>query len=158
MKPSEILRQLADVLHKKESSEQELAQQKQMQEEMLASQEKQKQMQIQADAEKLDKQLENNVVIAEIKASGYGAMADINQNQISDFQDSMKEIRETQQYQDQASLERQKESNKMENQNQKTQLEREKMQNQKEIADKQLQIARENKNKFDKPSQDKKKK
>jgi hypothetical protein len=138
--------------------EQELAQQKQMQEEMLASQEKQKQMQIQADAEKLDKQLENNVVVAEIKASGYGAMADVNQNQISDFQDSMKEIRETQQYQDQASLERQKESNKMENQNQKTQLEREKMQNQKEIADKQLQIARENKNKFDKPSQDKKKK
>jgi hypothetical protein len=136
----------------------ELAQQKQMQDEMLASQEKQKQMQIQADAEKLDKQLENNVVVAEIKASGYGAMADVNQNQISDYQDSLKEIRETQQYQDQVSLERQKESNKMDNQNQKSQLEREKMLNQKEIADKQLQIARENKNRYDKPSSDKKKK
>jgi hypothetical protein len=136
----------------------ELAQQKQMQDEMIASQEKQKQMQIQADAEKMDKQLENNVVVAEIKASGYGAMADVNQNQISDYQDSMKEIRETQQYQDQVSLERQKESNKMDNQNQKSQLEREKMLNQKEIADKQLQIARENKNRYDKPNSDKKKK
>ena len=41
-------------------------------------------MQIQADAEKLDKQLENNVVVAEIRAAGMGAMVDINQNQISD--------------------------------------------------------------------------
>jgi hypothetical protein len=136
----------------------ELAQQKQMQDEMLASQEKQKQMQIQAEAEKLDKQLENNVVVAEIRASGYGAMADVNQNQISDYQDSMKELRETQQYQDQVSLERQRESNKMMSQDQKNQIEREKIQAQKDIADKQLQIARENKNKFDKPSSDKKKK
>jgi hypothetical protein len=97
-------------------------------------------------------------VVAEIKSAGYGSMADINKNQVSDYQDAMKEIRETQQYQDQASLERQKESNKLLNQNQKTQIEREKIQAQREIADKQLQIARENKNKYDKPNSDKKKK
>jgi hypothetical protein len=136
----------------------ELAQQKQMQDEMLASQEKQKQMQIQADAEKLDKQLQNNVVVAEIRSAGYGAAVDVNQNQMSDYQDAMKEIRATQEFQDQSSLERQKETNKTAIQNQKNQIEREKIQAQKEIADKQLQIARENKNKFDKPSQDKKKK
>jgi hypothetical protein len=129
----------------------------QMQQELLASQEKQKQMDIQARADEQSNQLENNVVVAEIRAAGYGASADVNQNQMSDYQDAMKEIRQTEQYQDQAQLARQKESNTMMTQQSKNQIEREKIQAQKEIADKQLQIARTNKNKFDKPDTNKKK-
>jgi hypothetical protein len=76
---------------------------------------------------------------------------------MSDYQDAMKEIRQTEQYQDQVQLARQKESNTMMTQQSKNQIEREKIQAQKEIADKQLQIARTNKNKFDKPDTNKKK-
>jgi len=129
----------------------------QMQQELLASQEKQKQMDIQARADEQSNQLENNVVVAEIRAAGYGASVDVNQNQMSDYQDAMKEIRQTEQYQDQVQLARQKESNTMMTQQSKNQIEREKIQAQKEIADKQLQIARTNKNKFDKPDTNKKK-
>jgi hypothetical protein len=63
--------------------------------------------------------------------------------------DAMKDIRETEQYQEQSDLQREKESNRMTIENQRTQLEREKCKNQREIADKQLQIAQENKNKYD---------
>jgi hypothetical protein len=76
-------------------------------------------------------------------------MVDIDQNMQSDFKDAMQDIRSTEQYQDQANLQREKESNRMTIQTQKNQLERERLQTQKEIADKQLQIAQENKNKYD---------
>jgi hypothetical protein len=142
-------------IEQRKQQEQQHAQQ--MQQELLASQEKQKQMDIQARADEQSNQLENNVVVAEIRAAGYGASADVNQNQMSDYQDAMKEIRQTEQYQDQAQLARQKESNTMMTQQSKNQIEREKIQAQKEIADKQLQIARTNKNKFDKPDTNKKK-
>ena len=68
---------------------------------------------------------------------------------ISDYQDAMKDIRDTEQYQTQTDLQREKEVNRMNNESAKNQIEREKIQAQKEIADKQLQIARENKNKYD---------
>jgi hypothetical protein len=159
---SESIAELNHVLKASEEKtnqikQQEQQQQQQMQQEMLASQEKQKQMDIQARAEEQGKQLENNVVVAEIRASGYGASADVNENQMSDYQDAMKDLRQTEQYQDQVQLDRQKESNKTFNQNSKNEIEREKIQAQKEIADKQLQVAQTNKNRFDKGgSKDKK--
>jgi hypothetical protein len=85
-------------------------------------------------------------------------MQDINQNQISDFQDSMKEIRQTEQYQSQMDLQREKQTNENYRENQKLDIERQKLNVQKEIADKQLQIARENKNKYDKSNKSEKKK
>jgi len=144
----------AKILQQKQQEQQ---QAQQMQQEMLASQEKQKQMDIQARADEQDKVLENNVVVAEIRASGYGAATDVNQNQISDYQDAMKDLRQTEQYQDQVQLNRQKEDNKTINQNSKNEIEREKIQAQKEIADKQLQVAQTNKNRFDKGSSNTKK-
>jgi hypothetical protein len=128
-----------------------------MQTEQLQSQEKQKQMQIQAEAEKQDKQLQNNITVAEIRAAGYGAAVDVNENQMSDYADAMKEIRETEQYQSQTNLQREKDSNRMTIDREKNNIEREKIQAQRDIADKQLQIAQVNKNKFDKNSNDKKK-
>ena len=61
----------------------------------------------------------------------------------------MKDIRQSEQYQEQNNLQKEKEVNRMNNEAQKNQIEREKIAAQKEIADKQLQIARENKNKYD---------
>jgi len=154
---SESIAELNHVLKDSETKiqqqkQQEQQQAQQMQQEMLASQEKQKQMDIQARAEEQGKQLENNVVVAEIRSAGFGAAVDVNQNQMSDYQDAMKDLRQTEQYQDQIQLNRQKEDNKTMNQNSKNEIEREKLQVQREIADKQLQVAQTNKNRFDKGS------
>jgi len=158
---SESIAELNHVLKDSEAKLQQQKQQeqqnaKQMQDDMIASQEKQKQMDIQARAEEQANQLENNVVVAEIRAAGFGAAVDVNENKMSDYQDAMKDIRQSEQYQDQSQLERQKESNKMVNQNSKNEIEREKIAAQKEIAANALRIAQTNKNKFDKPQPKKK--
>jgi len=160
---SDSIAELNKVLKSSEQKQQQEQQQQQqqaqqLQQEQSAAQQEQLQLQIQADAEKQDKQLENNVVVAEIRAAGFGAIVDINENEMSDYQDSLKDIRQTQQYQDQTSFQREKLSSENLRGSQKMNLEQQKLQVQKEIANKQLEIARVNKNKFDKPSNDKKKK
>jgi hypothetical protein len=140
-----------------QQKEQEQQSAAQMQEQKLAAEKEQKQMEIQAEADKQARQLENNITVAEIRAAGYGAAVDVNQNQMSDYQDAMKEIRQTQQYQDQTNLQREKQSAENLRSSQKMQIEQDKIQAQKDIAEKQLQIARENKNRFDKKTDDKKK-
>jgi hypothetical protein len=132
-----------------QSKQQEMQQQQQMQQQQIEAEKQQEQMKIDAEAMENEKDRQRDVLVAEIRAAGYGSMADLNENQMSDFRDAMTEIRETEQYQEQSGLQKEKENNRMVIQSQKNQLEREKMQTDKEIADKQLQIAQENKNKYD---------
>jgi hypothetical protein len=141
-----------------QQKQQEMQQQQQMQQEQLASQEKQKQMDIQAAAERDDKMIQKDITVAEIKSAGYGSMVDLDQNQMSDYRDAMKEIRATEQYQSQTDLQRQKQSDDMVKHSQKISMEQQKLQTQQDIANKQLEIARVNKNKYDSKSSDKKKK
>ena len=160
---SDSIAELNSALKSSEEKQSQMKQQdsqsaQQMQQEQLASQEKQKQMEIQAAADRDDKMIQKDITVAEIRASGYGAMADVNKNEISDFQDSMKEIRQSEQYESQMSLQREKQTNENYRENQKIDIERQKLSAQREIADKQLQIARENKNKYDKGKNDGKKK
>jgi hypothetical protein len=143
--------------NQKKQKQEEMEQQQQMQSEQLASQEKQKQMMIQAEADNQDKQLQNNITVAEIKAAGYGSAVDVNKNEMSDYQDAMKDIRQTEQYQQQTNIARDKQSNENLRHSQEMAIEQEKLQVQKDIANKQLEIARINKNKFDKGGNDKKK-
>jgi hypothetical protein len=138
--------------------EQEMQQQQQMQQEQLASQEKQKQMDIQATADRDDKMIQKDITVAEIRAAGYGSMVDLNENQMSDYRDAMKEIRATESYQQQTDLQRQKQSDDMVKHSQKMDIEQQKLQIQQDIANKQLEIAKVNKNKYDVKSSDKKKK
>jgi hypothetical protein len=159
---ADSIAQLNTVLKTSEERQQQQKQQEQqaaqqMQKEQIESQEKQKQMLIQAEAEKQAKQLENNITVAEIKSAGYGAAVDVNKNEMSDYQDAMKEIRQTEQYQQQTNIARDKQSNENLRQSQKMGIEQQKLQIQKEIADKQLEIARVNKNRFDKGGDNKKK-
>jgi hypothetical protein len=134
----------------------EMQQQKQMQEQQIQAQTENEKMKIDAEALENEKNRQRDILVAEIRAAGYGAAVDVNQNEMSDYQDAMKDIRDTEQYQEQAGLQREKEVNRMTIENQKGQLEREKIQAQKEIADKQLQIAQENKNRYDlKPGKEK---
>jgi len=141
-----------------QQKQEEMQQQQQMQQEQLASQEKQKQMDIQAAAERDDKMIQKDITVAEIRAAGYGSMSDVNQNQMSDYMDAMKEIRATEQYQAQTDIQRQKQSDDMVKHSQKMSMEQQKLQTQEDIANKQLEIARVNKNKYDSKSSDKKKK
>jgi len=141
-----------------EQKQQEMQQQQQMQTEQLQSQEKQKQMEIDAASQRDDKMIQKDITVAEIRAAGYGSMADVNQNQESDFKDAMKEIRETEQYQGQMDVQRQKQSDDMVKHSQKMNMEQQKLQVQEDIANKQLEIARVNKNKYDSGSSNKKKK
>jgi len=132
-----------------QQKQQEMQQQQQMQEQQLQQQQQVEQMKIDSEMAENEKDRQRDILVAEIRAAGYGSAADLNENMQSDFQDAMVDIRQSEQYQDQSNLQRDKEQNRMTIQSQKNQLERERLQTQKEIADKQLQIAQENKNKYD---------
>jgi hypothetical protein len=129
--------------------QQEIQQQQQMQQEQIKSQQETEKMKIDAQMAEKEKDRQRDILVAEIRAAGYGAAVDVNKNEMSDYADAMKEIRSSDQYQQQTDIQREKQSNENIRQSQKMDVEREKIQAQKEIADKQLQVARENKNKFD---------
>jgi hypothetical protein len=133
-----------------QQKQEEMQQQQQMQEQQLQKQQEIEKMKIDATAAEKEKDRQTEILIAEIRAAGYVSMADINQNQISDYQDALKDIRQSDQYQMQNQLQRDKEATRTMLDRDKNAIEREKLQVQREIADKQLQVARVNKNKYDK--------
>ena len=133
-----------------QQKQQEQQQQQEMQQQQMESQERQKKMELDANELRDEKNRQRDILVAEIRAAGMGAMTDIDKNMQSDYIDAMKDIKQSEEFQDQMNLQREKEVNRMNNDSAKTQIEREKIQAQKEIAEKQLAIARENKNKYDK--------
>ena len=139
-----------------EQREQEMQQQRQMQEEQLQAKAQEEQMKLQTEMQENDKDRQNDLTIAEIRAAGYGAGSDINENQVSDYQDAMKDIRETTRYQQQANLKREEMNTKGTLEKSRLEVEREKIAADMSIAQTQLAIARENKNKYDNPSSKKK--
>ena len=130
--------------------QQEMEQQRQLQEQQIQSKAEENKLKLEFEADQNDKERQKDITVAEIRASGYGAMQDINENQQSDLQDSLQDIRETSQYREQMNFKREQSAVDNATKQAKLQIEREKLATQREIADKQLQIARENKNKYDK--------
>ena len=61
----------------------------------------------------------------------------------------MKDLKETERFNEQANLQREKMNTDSMHKAEKMQIEREKIQAQREVAEKQLQVAKENKNKWD---------
>jgi len=131
--------------------EQEMQQQRQMQEQQLQAKAQEEQQKLQVEMAENQKDRENDVLLAEIRSAGYGSMVDINQNQVSDYQDAMKDIRETTQYREQMNMKREENASKSIMEQSRLQVEREKIAASKQIADTKLQIAKENKNKYDSP-------
>ena len=151
---SDSIAQLNSVLKEAEQKQKaakdaEMQNQQQMQEAQLQAEAEQNKLKIDAEALENEKNRQRDILVAEIRAAGMGSMVDLNENKENDFTDAIKEIRETDQYQEQTDLQKEKETNRMSLENQKSQIEREKIQAQRDIADKQLQIAQENKNKYD---------
>ena len=159
---SDSIAELNNTLKQSEAKQQEqkqaeMQQQQQMQEQQLQAQSEQAKMKIDADALESEKNRQRDILVAEIRAAGMGSMVDIDKNEQNDYQDAMKEIRQTEQYREQSNLQREKQANENMRQSQKMSLEERKLQSQQDIANKQLEIARVNKNKFDKGSENKKK-
>jgi len=164
---SDSIAEVSHILKKTEQKadqirEQEQQQQQQMQEQMLQAKEQEQQMKLQFEAEEGEKDRQANILIAQIRSAGYGAMMDINENKQSDYLDAMDKIQKSENYQQTMSLNQEKETNKMMQSREKIAVDREKINAQKEIAQTQLKIAQENKNRFDLPKKteekDKKKK
>jgi len=141
----------------KAQREQDMAQQREMQEQQIKAKQQEEQQKLQVEIAENDKDRKNDVLLAEIRSAGYGSMVDLNENKQSDYQDAMKDIKETTQYREQMNFKRQESATKSVQENARLGVEREKIAAQKQIADTKLQIARENKNKYDvKNNKDKK--
>ena len=141
------LKQIADKADAQRQQEMQ-AQQEAQQAEIQAKQQE-KQMQYDHESREKEKDRRARLLEAEIKAAGYGAMQDMNKNQESDFQDVLKEVKQSEQYSDTMNFNRDKESNKTDLHQQKLDIEREKLAT--DTRNKQIEfaIARENKNKYD---------
>jgi len=118
----------------------------------------QKQMEIDAKAMENEKDRRKDLLVAEIKAAGYGAMQDIDKNLQSDFRDTMDDIRKRQEFQDTMSFDQTKLNSNVQHQQEKLNIEREKINTQRDIKQMDVEIARTNKNKYDAPKKDEKKK
>lgn len=129
----------------------------QMQQAQIEAAVKDKQMQLDHESLEKEKDRRRDILVAEIKAAGFGAMQDINANAQSDYLDALGQIQASEQFQDTMSLDRTKENNKIINNNQKIAVEKEKLSAQMQMKQMDVQIAKENKNKFDKPAPKKKK-
>jgi len=127
--------------------QQEMQHAQEMQDKQIQAAAAEEQTKRQFEASENQKDREKDILTAEIKASGYGAMQDINQNQQSDFVDSMDKLKQTEQYTQSMDLERTKEVNKVALGRDKINLERQKIAASKQNADVALQVARENKTK-----------
>jgi len=125
--------------------------QQKMQEEAIAAEQAEKEANRSYEAAEAEKERRKDILVAEIRASGYGSMMDIDENLQSDFKDAMDDIKETDQYQEQTNLKRDAESNKVTQNKDKLNIEREKINASKQISRDKVNIARENKNKYDFP-------
>jgi len=157
---SESIAEVTHILKENEKKmemrrKEEMAQEQQMQEQALMAKAEEERMKLEFEATENDKDRKARILEAQIKAAGYGSMADLNENQQSDYIDALDRIQKTQNYQDTMNLNREKESNKIIQSREKIQVEKEKINAQKEIANIQLKIAEENKNKYDVSKKDK---
>ena len=147
-----ILKNIETKAEEKRKEDMQAAQQ--AQEAEIQAKKAEKQMELDHESREKEKDRRARLLEAEIKAAGYGAMQDVNKNMQSDFQDVLKDVKQSEQYADTMNFNQEKESNKKDLHQQKLDLEREKMVNESRNKQVELAIAQENKNKFDqkKPS------
>ena len=147
---AEVTNTLKDTeLKQQKMREDEMKQQQAMQQQQVESQQQMQQQQQQFEAEQKEAERQKDITVAEIRAAGYGAQSDIDQNMRSDFRDEMVEIRKRDEYRENMNFKKEQTAVQNAAQQSKLAIDREKLATQRQIADKQLQIARENKNKYD---------
>jgi hypothetical protein len=142
----------------KAMKEQEMQNQQMMQEKQLQARAEEARLKMEFETQENAKDREADILQAQIKAAGYGAMQDMNENKQSDYVDYMDRLEKTSQYQDTMNFERQKEVTKQSEHRDKMNIEQQKLNVQREISQNQVEIALRNKNRFDKPEDKKDKK
>lgn len=151
---SDSISEVTHILKKSEQKsemirQQEMQQQQQMQQQALQAQAEQEQAKRDFESSENEKDRQKDLLEAQIRSAGYGAMQDINANNQSDYMDFIDKMEKSSQYQEAINVDMMKENNRTVQSREKNALEKEKIQAQKDIAATQLQIAKENKNKFD---------
>jgi hypothetical protein len=153
---AEVTHILKDAEDKQKAmKDKEMQQAQAMQEQALQAKAEEAKLKMQFEADENAKDRESSILQAQIKAAGYGAMQDVNENKQSDYIDYMDSLEKTSQYQETMNFERQKEMTKQSEHRDKMSIEQQKLNTQREISQNQLEIAVKNKNRFDK-SEDKK--
>jgi hypothetical protein len=135
--------------------QEEMQQQQQMQQQALQAKQQEEMMKMQFEQDENAKDRQKDLLIAQIRGAGYGSTEDINQNQMSDYQDALKEIRKSDEFQQQMTIKKESNAIKQAQGQDLLNLKREELATKREIANKQLEVARTNKNKYDKPSNNK---
>lgn len=126
-----------------------MAAEQQAQEAEIAAKKAEKQMELDHESREKEKDRRARLLEAEIKAAGYGAMQDVNKNEQSDFQDVLKDVKQSEQYADTMNFNREKEGTRSNLQQQKLDIEREKIAQDAVNKQTEFAIARENQNKYD---------
>lgn len=99
--------------------------------------------------EEAEKNRQRDLLVAEIRSAGFGATMDINENQQSDYLDSMERIRKQEEYAGLMNFKREQEVNKSMLSREQMDVKREELRTRERIADREVEIARVNKNRWD---------
>jgi hypothetical protein len=116
----------------------------------IAARQQEKKMELDHASMEKEKDRRVRLMEAEIKASGYGAQVDVDQNMQSDFKDNMDRLQKTEQYQETMNFNREKENVKKDIASRKLDIEQQKANNMITSKQMELEVARTNKNKYDK--------
>lgn len=124
--------------------------QKQYEQELKLQQQKdeasiqERKLEMDFEARQAEENRRRDVIVAEIRAAGYGAAVDVNKNQQNDFLDAMDRIQGQTEFQQTMNFEQNKESTRADAAREKASLERDKMNTQLRAKEYDLAIAREN--------------
>ena len=132
--------------------QQQMQQQQEMQQQQIEAQAKEKAAEREFLQSESAEERKKDLMVAEIRAAGYGAQSDLDQNQQSDFRDAMRDMENRDQYREQMDFKREESARKSSTDQSKLDIEKQRLATQREIANTNLEIARENKNKYDSPS------
>jgi len=95
-------------------------------------------------AKEAEKERRKDLLVAEIRAAGYGAMQDVNKNQQSDYLDALDKLKSSEEYQSTMQLKSTESNNKNQIENKKLDIEKQKLDVMREDSNNKLKIAREN--------------
>lgn len=109
-----------------------------------------KQMDLDFQGAQMEMNRQKDVLVAKIRAAGYGAAVDVDKNNQNDYLDFLDREDTRAQFNENMNFEQQKHQDQNSLDREKLNLDREKITTQRELKNVDLQIARENKNKFDK--------
>lgn len=108
---------------------------------------KEKQMMWDHEALMVENKNRKDILVAEIRASGFSGAVDLNENNQNDFLDNLEQIKNSSEFQQSMNLQNSKESNRVNQEDKRIQVEREKLETAMRLKEMDLQIARENQTK-----------